>query len=266
MSRLGRRSLALWRDHVPGTPLDGSLVVAHPRDRADFERFARLTPGHERIGPERSPPSSPVSPGASARRCSSPARATSSRAACCRRARRPGPAGRRIRFGSPLDPRERDGWVIDCRGLAARDAFPELRGVKGETVLIETREIALSRPVRLIHPRWPLYVVPRADGRFLVGATAIESQDTGVSVRSALELLSAAYALHPTFGEARIVELGAGLRPALPDHAPRIRVDGRRIAVNGLYRHGFLLAPALAEATLAWVRDGTRDDEVMQWC
>ena len=140
--------------------------------------------------------------------------------------------------------------MIDCRGLAARDVFPELRGVKGETVLIETREIALSRPVRLIHPRWPLYIVPRPDGRFLIGATTIESEDLGVSVRSALELLSAAYALHPIFGEARIVEVGAGLRPALPDHAPRIRIEGRRIAVNGLYRHGFLLAPALAELTL----------------
>ena len=81
----------------------------------------------------------------------------------------------------------------------------------------------------------------------------------------ALELLSAAYALHPTFGEARIVEFGAGLRPALPDHAPRIRVSGRRIAVNGLYRHGFLLAPALAELTLNYVRDGATDDEVMEW-
>jgi len=158
---------------------------------------------------------------------------------------------------------ERD-LVIVPAGATHYVPFHALRR-SNEKYLIETREIALSRPVRLIHPRWPLYVVPRPDGRFLIGATTIESEDTGVSLRSALELLSAAYALHPTFGEARIVEFGAGLRPALPDHAPRIRVSGRRIAVNGLYRHGFLLAPALAELTLNYVRDGATDDEVMEW-
>ena len=56
----------------------------------------------------------------------------------------------------------------------------------------------------------------------MIGATSIESEDRGVTLRSALELLSAAYALHPAFGEARIVEFGAGLRPAYPDNLPRI--------------------------------------------
>ena len=109
--------------------------------------------------------------------------------------------------------------------------------------------------MRLIHPRWPLYVIPRGDGRFMLGATSIEAEDTGVSVRSALELLGAAYAVHPAFAEARIVEFGSGLRPAFPDNLPRVTVD-TRIAVNGLYRHGFLLAPALAELTLAYVQRG----------
>src|SRR5258708_35133890 len=49
ISRLGIRSLKLWREHFPQTPFNGSLVVAHPRDRADFERFARLTTGHRRV-------------------------------------------------------------------------------------------------------------------------------------------------------------------------------------------------------------------------
>jgi glycine oxidase len=84
-------------------------------------------------------------------------------------------------------------------------------------------------------------------------------------VRSALELLTAAYALHPAFAEARIVEFGAGLRPAFPDNLPRIQVSGEKIAVNGLYRHGFLLAPALAELTLNYVLHGARDNEVMRW-
>src|ERR1700732_1141829 len=46
--RLGIRSLDLWREHFPQTPFNGSLVVAHARDRADFERFAKMTSGHRR--------------------------------------------------------------------------------------------------------------------------------------------------------------------------------------------------------------------------
>jgi glycine oxidase len=266
VTRLGRRSLALWREQAPETPLNGSLVVAHPRDRADFDRFARLAPDHERIGADALATLEPSLTGRFREALFFPNEGhveprrvlPALHAALARQ-------GVALRFDTPVDPRDLDGWVIDCRGLAARDVFPALRGVKGETVLVETREIALSRPVRLIHPRWPLYVVPRPDGRFLIGATTIESEDTGVSLRSALELLSAAYALHPTFGEARILEIGAGLRPALPDHAPRIRISGRRIAVNGLYRHGFLLAPALAELTSTYVREGKTDSEVMEW-
>ena len=173
-------------------------------------------------------------------------------------------AGGTIRFNSEAVPGDLDGIVIDCRGLAARDTQPELRGVKGELILIETDEVELARPVRLIHPRWPLYVIPRGDNRFMLGATSIEAEDVGVSVRSALELLGAAYAVHPAFAEARIVEFGSGLRPAFPDNLPRIAIDKERISVNGLYRHGFLLAPALAELTLGYVERGVIDNEVMQ--
>ena len=109
--------------------------------------------------------------------------------------------------------------------MSARDEQPELRGVKGEMIIVETAEVELSRPVRLIHPRWPLYVIPRGDNKFMLGATSIEAEDTGVSVRSALELLGAAYAVHPAFAEARIVEFGSGLRPAYPDNLPRITID-----------------------------------------
>ena len=136
--------------------------------------------------------------------------------------------------------------------------------MKGETVTIETHEISLSRAVRLLHPRHPIYLIPRNDGRYLLGATSIESEDLGVSVRSVLELLSAAYSIHPAFAEARVVEVGAGLRPAYPDNLPRIDVRGDHISVNGLYRHGFLIAPALAELTTAYVQHGAIDQEVMR--
>ena len=146
--------------------------------------------------------------------------------------------------------------MIDCRGIAAADEIATLRGVRGERLLIRSHEIHLARPVRLLHPRHPLYVVPWGEGLYLVGATVIESEDVGpVTVRSALELLGTAYALHPAFGEAEIVETGAGIRPAFPDNMPHaeIRDGGRKILVNGAYRHGFLLAPVLAEAVAGYL-------------
>ncbi|TIS72415.1 MAG: FAD-dependent oxidoreductase, partial [Mesorhizobium sp.] len=98
---------------------------------------------------------------------------------------------------------------------AARDLVPELRGVRGEMLLLRSPEITLSRPVRLLHPRIPVYVVPRGDGLYMLGATMVETDGEGpVTARSVMELLNAAYSLHPTFGEAEIVETAAGVRPA----------------------------------------------------
>jgi glycine oxidase len=267
VTRLGRRSLDLWRSHLPDVAVNGSLVIAHPRDRPDYERLARLTSGHERIDAQRLGEIEPALAGRFREALFFAGEAhVEPRHVLSALHRQLQDARVTIQFNQAAEPRQLGGTVIDCRGLAARDVFPDLRGVRGEIVVVETTEVALSRPVRLIHPRWPLYIVPRPNGRYLIGATTIESEDAGgVTVRSALELLTAAYAVHPAFGEARIVEFGAGLRPAFPDHAPRIRVDGAHIAVNGLYRHGFLLAPALAELTVNYVRHGTRDNEVMRW-
>jgi glycine oxidase len=263
--RLGIRSLDLWREHFPQTPFNGSLVVAHPRDRADFERFAKLTSGHRRLDAKAM---SELEPSLEDRFREGLFYADEGHV----EPRRVLPelharfvaAGGTLTFNSDVNPDQCHGITIDCRGLAARDTQPTLRGVKGEMILIETDEVELSRPVRLIHPRWPLYVIPRGGNRFMLGATSIETENNGVSVRSALELLSAAYAVHPAFAEARIVEFGSGLRPAFPDNLPRIAVNNQKIAVNGLYRHGFLLAPALAELALGYVERGVIDNEVMQ--
>ncbi|EAQ35057.1 FAD dependent oxidoreductase [Nitrobacter sp. Nb-311A] len=265
VTRLGLRSLALWREHAPDTPFNGSLVVAHPRDRSDFERFAHMTSGHQRLQCDEV---SKLEPSLDGRFREAlffpdeghvePRRVLPELHACIRA------AGGQIQFGSAPEASGIEALAIDCRGLAARDTFPDLRGVKGEEIIVETDEIVLSRPVRLLHPRWPLYIIPREGNRFMIGATSIEREDDGVSVRSALELLSAAYAVHPAFGEARIVEIGSGLRPAFPDNLPRIAIGKERIAVNGLFRHGFLLAPALAELTLGYVARGEIDNEVMQ--
>src|SRR6202165_4899693 len=265
ISRLGLRALDLWRRELPDTPFNGSLVVAHSRDRNDFERFARLTKGHQRIDAKALAELEPSLEGRFRDALFFAAEAqVEPRRVLPKLHERIIAAGGTIKFNSEVAPRDIGGLVIDCRGLAARNAEPELRGVKGEMILIETNEVELARPVRLIHPRWPLYVIPREDNLFMLGATSIEAEDTGVSVRSALELLGAAYAVHPAFAEARIVEFGSALRPAFPDNLPRIAIAGDNIAVNGLYRHGFLIAPALAELTLAYVERGQIDNEVMQ--
>jgi glycine oxidase len=265
ISRLGLRALDLWRRELPDTPFNGSLVVAHARDRNDFERFARLTTGYLRLDANALAELEPSLEGRFRDGLFFAAEGhVEPRRVLPKLHERIIAAGGTIKFNSEVGPGDIDGIVIDCRGIAARDTQAELRGVKGELILIETDEVELARPVRLIHPRWPLYVIPREDNLFMLGATAIEAEDTGVSVRSALELLGAAYAVHPAFAEARIVEFGSGLRPAFPDNLPRIAIDSERIAVNGLYRHGFLIAPALAELTLAYVERGQIDNEVMQ--
>ncbi len=266
ISRLGLRALDLWRRELPDTPFNGSLVVAHSRDRNDFERFARRTSDYQRLDAEGLAELEPSLEDRFREGLFFAAEGhVEPRRVLPKLHERIIAAGGTIKFNSDVCSEDLDGIVIDCRGLAARDIQPELRGVKGEMILIETSEVKLARPVRLIHPRWPLYVIPREDNLFMLGATSIEAEDWGVSVRSALELLGAAYAVHPAFAEARIVEFGSGLRPAFPDNLPRVTVGkNNHIAVNGLYRHGFLMAPALAELTLGYVAHGRIDNEVMQ--
>jgi glycine oxidase len=143
--------------------------------------------------------------------------------------------------------------VIDCRGKSAKSRWKELRGVRGELVRLHAPGVELRHMLRLLHPRYSIYLISRPGGNLVVGATAIESDDCSpVSVRSALELLTAAYSVLPDLGEARIVELNSDCRPALPDNRPAIRYSPakRVLEVNGLYRHGFLLSPAVVEETL----------------
>ncbi len=152
-------------------------------------------------------------------------------------------------------------WVFDCRGLGAKPQWKSLRGVRGEVVRVHAPEVSLARPVRLIHPRYPLYIAPKENHLFVIGATEIESEDMSpASVRSALELLSAAYSVHSGFAEARLLEISTQCRPTLPDNLPAIRWKGPRcLQLNGLYRHGFLIAPAMLDVTMQLVEDGASD-------
>lgn len=150
-------------------------------------------------------------------------------------------------------------WVFDCRGTGAKADWQQVRGVRGEVVRLHAPHVNIHRPVRLMHPRYPLYIAPKPGQVYVIGATEIESDDTSpASVRSTLELLSAAYSLHSGFAEARILEINTQLRPALNHNLPGIRQSSTRILqINGLYRHGFLVAPALLDAVLGWINGDT---------
>lgn len=141
--------------------------------------------------------------------------------------------------------------VVDCRGFAAGAAVSGLRGVRGEVIRVNAPEVSLSRPVRLVHPRYKLYIAPRPGHQYVIGATQIESSsEQAITVRSSLELLSALYSVHTGFAEAHIVSQQARCRPAFADNLPQIRRQGRVLQVNGLYRHGYLLAPAVVSQAL----------------
>jgi glycine oxidase len=146
------------------------------------------------------------------------------------------------------------GTVVDCRGMGAKRDWAKLRGVRGEIVRLHAPEIELSHMLRLLRPRHPVYIVPRAEGNLVVGATSIESDDCSpASVRGVVELLTSAYSVLPALAEARILEFNTQVRPALPDNLPSLHFDRERkvLRINGLYRHGFLLTPAIVEEALA---------------
>lgn len=255
---LGLHAMTIWQDKLRCVEQSGTLVVAQPRDRAELNRFAAQTEAHEQVDGARI---AGLEPALEERFRTGlfyaheayvpPDRAVAALLPAIRN------AGAELHFGAE----QLEGCAdvtIDCRGLAAREDLPGLRGVRGEMALVETAEIALRRPVRLLHPRFPLYVVPWGGDTYMIGATVLESDDRGpVTLRSGLDLLGLAYALHPAFGQARIVQLAADVRPAFSDNVPRIIVRGERIYVNGMYRHGYLTAPALAAMTADYL-DGRR--------
>jgi glycine oxidase len=91
----------------------------------------------------------------------------------------------------------------------------------------------------------------------IVGASEIESEDRSeVSLRSAVELMSAAHSVMPSLAEARIERIDSNLRPALPDNLPRVEVADGLVRINGLFRHGWLVAPAIVDDALARMQAG----------
>lgn len=245
---LGEASADWWEEALPGhVTREGTLVVAPTRDRGEIDRFAARTSNYEYVDADAIARLEPALAGRfrvglhfAGEAHLNPRRALEGLH------ERLLAMGVTFHFNTDVHTLSGFDRVIDCTGNEAD--LTGLRGVRGEMMILHAPDVEFSRPVRVLHPRIPLYVVPRSGNLFMIGATMIESDDDGpVRVRSAMELLNAVYGLHPAFADAAIVEMGYGLRPAFDDNLPRVEASGDTVTVNGFYRHGFLLAPAMAK-------------------
>lgn len=244
-----------WEAHGAVVTRKGSLAIALGRDRQELDRFARRTRENRLLNADKLEDLEPDLAGRFQRALFFPTEAhlapRQALAALTERLK-----GRGVEIQTNTQPQA--GHLIDARGLSAKSDLADLRGVKGEMLVLHCPDVTLARPVRLLHPRIPIYLVPRGGGVYMLGATQIESNDRKrATARSILELLSAAYALHPAFGEAEILEIGVDARPAFPDNVPRLRRVGQTLYANGLFRHGFLMSPALARMAADHLLEGT---------
>ncbi len=274
ITELGAASLEAWPALLAELPelvffqRNGTLVVWHPTDRAESalftSRLARQCAGR--------PAQGRTAVRCRARRCWPRNRRTaaaSSKVSCCRTkassttgncwpVSRRGLAERRVdtHWNTRVEDAALDALpariVIDCRGLGAKGDWRGLRGIRGEVARVHAPGIGLSRPVRLLHPRYPLYIAPKQDDLYVIGATEIEGEDMSpISVRSSLELLSAAFSIHRASARRVFSSCPRNAGRPLPDHRPLIRLAGERmIRVNGLYRHGYMLAPEVSRAAV----------------
>lgn len=231
-------AIAWWKRYSQQVISNGTLVLAAQRDYAELKRFATRTQQHQWVNPHHLEPELEHVRHALFFKDEAHLDPRLVLAELKTNLMQHGVA---IHAGQPR------GKIIDCRGIYAQDQLC-LRAVRGEMLILEQPELHFSRPIRLLHPRFPCYLVPRSHGRFMLGASMIESDSRRpITARSMMELLSAAYSIHPAFAEASIVETGVGLRPAYSDNIPKIHYQQHTFYVNGMHRHGFLCAPWLAE-------------------
>ena len=267
---LGLRSLALWADVVGRLPpplhfrRDGSLLLAHRSDLGAAQRLVgvlrtRMPPGHvpRTLTVEQLRELEPAVHGPTHAWLLEGEGQIHNVQAMIALADAATRSGARWRWGTAvrnLAPGHIDGErfdaVFDVRGVGARPDLP-VRGVRGEILWLHAPSLALHRPLRLLHPRSRVYLVPRPDDIVVVGASEIESEDRSpISVRSLLGLLTAAHSVLPELAEARVVHTETNLRPALPDNLPIIEYRPGLTRINGLFRHGWIIAPALVEDAL----------------
>ncbi|AKC32622.1 FAD-dependent oxidoreductase [Candidatus Pantoea carbekii] len=243
---LGEYSAKWWQKRVSSVEQRGTLVIAPARDTQELKRFARMTKKYQWVTPNELEPALEQ-------------RFTQGLFFSCEAHLNPRIALMEMREkllqnGVVFHLHKPRGRIIDCCGIYAASQLSGLRGVRGEMLILKSNDVHFSRPIRLLHPRFPCYLVPRYDGYFMLGATMIESiDDSVISVRGMMELLSSAYVIHPALVEARIVESGSGLRPAYASNMPKISYKDGIFYLNGMYRHGFLLAPIMSEQLMQYL-------------
>ena len=269
VAALGWRSIARWAqiiESLDARPLfaqRGSLLLAHRNDLGAAQRVLARLPA-EQVRPLPAPQLAEMEPSVQgpshAWWLPGEAQIDPVATLCALQAEAVGVAWRWSTHVIKVAPRalhlddgeiQRFDVVFDVRGVGAQPELP-VRGVRGEIVWLHAPGHGLQRPLRLLHPRHRVYLVPRPGDTIIVGASEVESEDRSpVSLRSAVELMAAAHSVMPCLAEARILRLDRNLRPALPDNLPRTEVADGIVRINGLFRHGWLLAPALVDDALA---------------
>lgn len=274
VARLGLRSLVLWADTVSRLPMpvhfqrDGSLLLAHRSDLGTAQRLVGVLQGKMPIG------HAPRALTAMQLRDLEPAvhgpthawmldgegqiHSVQAMLALADAATR---SGARWRWGTTIDELapgriggERFYAVFDVRGVGARPDLP-VRGVRGEILWLHARGLTLQRPLRLLHPRSRVYLVPRPDDIVVVGASEIESEDRSpIPAQDTTTVAAAAHALscqrcerHPGRGAPH---LRAGLpQPARSEHGSGTCLAGHpRLSYPGPGRPGAAVRPVWARA------------------
>lgn len=143
-----------------------------------------------------------------------------------------------------------------------KSARPPVHPIKGQMVVVQ---MPAGPPLVNRMVTGPIYLIPRSDGRLLIGATVEDKGfDTQVTAGAVFDMLDRARQILPHLDELPIVDSWAGLRPASTDEYPIIgptNVDGLLVA-TGHYRHGILLAPITAQAVTQYILTGQIMDEI----
>ena len=247
VEELGLQTMKWWAETLPDLVTHhGTLVVAPQRDSAELNRFSERTGGHRIIDGDEIAKLEPDLAGRFNRGLfyETEGHIDPRKALLALKQKLADMNAHFVDVGANEDGFD---FIVDATGIARLGQDKDMRGVRGEMLLVHNTEISFSRPIRLVHPRIPLYIVPRDNGIFMIGATMIESNDDRpITAHSMMDFLNAAYTIHPSFGEADIVEIGVGVRPAYEDNFPRVKQDGNHIYVNGMHRHGYLISPEMA--------------------
>lgn len=142
--------------------------------------------------------------------------------------------------------------VINTAGLGAKEKFEKskenLRGVRGSLIFVHAPLVNIHSIVRLNHLRYPIYIVPRKNNHYIIGATSHETECLKpITVESLLELLSVASHFDKGFLEANLLEQRVNLRPTFTSSSPRFYYKEGVYYINGLYRNGITISPALTK-------------------